>query len=116
MKLTTIQCAPVIDNVLDDGTALTQLPYPYHLDEEGFVHGLMRLKISNLIGFQENVREQRVDLHWFSIQLGTHKIEDAIGMYPVFVGVDGDMFSLISAVDEIRTQEFTTEQLEMLDS
>lgn len=89
-----------------DGTPLGEydvykpVPYPYHIDAEGNVlrQDFWRGDPSRLIGFQEDRDVQQVDVlagDWFK-----GEPEDVIGMYPVFVTSDGQMYNDTRPINE----------------
>lgn len=77
------------------------VPYPYHIEPDGavmrqdFWHG----DPAYLVGFQRDGDEQIVNLHtrdWFE-----GPMEAAVGMFPVFTGSDGGMYSMKLPVKKV---------------
>lgn len=116
MLVTTIQCAPYVDNIDDKGNEYTKQPYPYHISPGGNVlqQGFWRGTLSRLAGFQASWDEMRVDVHFFQIQNGTKTWDDAKGMYPVMVDSKGNMFALAGALDTWSQEEFSDERIAQL--
>ena len=68
------------------------VPYPYHIDSDGNVlrQDFWRGDPSRLIGFQAT-REQHVDLFYTDWFKG--EADAVVGMYPVFVTDQGEMYT-----------------------
>lgn len=99
MKLIKLQPAPVVDRVLDDGTELTRLPYPYFVAEDGSVDGqdFWRGEPDAVVGFQDDVDVQRLDLSWADAWQDPQR---AVGKFPVLVE-HGHFTTLRIAVDSM---------------
>ena len=101
MKTLMVQPAPRVDKILDDGTELTQLPYPFYGDEAGLVQNqqFWSGKPLEIVGFQRDLSKNQVDLEW---REAWHRPARAIGMYVVTRDADGGMGTHLTAVDEVR--------------
>lgn len=75
-------------------------PYPYHIDEEGFV---LRQDFWNgdphaLLGFQKLVHRQQLDVpvqDWWALSP-----ESVVGMYPIFSG-NGEIYTDTRPVSKV---------------
>lgn len=93
MTIITLQPAPVVDHVLEDGTELTRLPYPFHVDAKtGDIlrQDFWRGDPLRVVGFQRDADIQRVDVWWEAVAA---KPELAIGLFPVTVDRKGGIAS-----------------------
>lgn len=83
MRIITLQPSPVVDHITDDGTELTQLPYPYHVEPDGHVQGQDFWQGSPkwIIGFTGDPGRQAVDMWWDDYIKGDP--QRAVGMYLV---------------------------------
>lgn len=84
-------------------------PYPWHIAAEGKAAGgvlrqdFWRGEPAQLVGFQERNDAQRVALHTRDWLAGD--LQQAVGMYPVFMDADGGMWHdevAIATVTEFR--------------
>lgn len=93
-----IQNAPRIDHITDDGTAMTQLPYPIHADDTGQVQvpEIHAGTLVRVIGFQEDLARHEIDLWWADAQKDPTQ---AVGMYVVTTDDKGGMGVHMTAVD-----------------
>lgn len=96
----TIQPAPHVDHITDDGTELTKLPYPYHTDQDGNIQRQDFWKGDPLrvIGFQKDLAVQQIDLRWKD---ALEDIQQAVGMYLVTADKKDDYSSHNTAVASI---------------
>lgn len=65
-RIITLQPAAHVDQITDDGTELTKLPYPFHVNAAGEIQ---RQEFWNgnperVIGFVSDLHRQEVDLDW----------------------------------------------------
>lgn len=80
--LVTLQQNPRIDNISDDGHAMSQLPYPYHVNEKGEVQqqDFWQGRITLVVGFQKDLAVHRIDVYWDEVW---ETPEKAVGLYVV---------------------------------
>lgn len=95
--LIKLQPAPHTDQVLGDGTELTQLPYPFYVTEDGTGHvGSQEFRA---VGFQKDLARHRIDLHWVDV------VKDpqlAVGKYLVTQDKGGGWAVNMSAIDHVE--------------
>jgi hypothetical protein len=96
-----IQPAPRIDHITDDGTPLTQKPYPILVDQDGNVdhQDFWQGKVLRIIGFQRSYDVQQIDLWWRDAFQDPQKM---IGMYPVSTDADGGMGNHDTPVESFK--------------
>jgi hypothetical protein len=65
----TLQPSERVDNITRDGHELTQLPYPFHVDESGAVlrQDFWQGRVHSVIGFQRKLDRQVIDLLWSEV-------------------------------------------------
>src|SRR4051812_43939615 len=82
MKIVTLQPSARTDHITADGTELTQLPYPFHVDENGAVlrQDFWQGDIAEIVGFQDDPHVQRVDVRWRDVWTDPSR---AVGKYPI---------------------------------
>ncbi len=119
--LYTLQCAPRIDHISDDGQEFTQLPYPYHITADGEVQqkGFWGEHMRYIVGFQKHSPYSsdsiKLDAVWaYLVALG--EAQSVVGMYPVIVRGDGTLFAHDTPVDTIQAREYPAEQLDYLNA
>lgn len=112
-KIITLQPAPVIDNLWagKDGSLVegTQLPYPFHVTEDGDVEDqeFWRGDPKAVVGFQDDVARQRVDLWWRDVVADPQR---AVGKYPVMVqdkqNASGtNLYTYVIAIQSVEVRE-----------
>jgi hypothetical protein len=96
----TIQPAPHVDHITEDGTELTKLPYPYHTDQDGAIQrqDFWQGNPLRVVGFQKDLSVQQVDLWWKD---ALKDPQQAVGMYLVTQDKDGNCSSHNTAVESI---------------
>lgn len=84
----TLQPSEFTDQVLDDGTELTKLPYPFHVVQDGSVQrqDFWRGNPTRVIGFQRDLAVHRVDVWWSQVLKAP---ETAVGLYLVTEDSEG---------------------------
>lgn len=102
-----LQPAPRIDNITADGTALHQLPYPFHVYEDGRVgeQDLWNGDPSHVIGFQKDLARRMPDLWWADV---VKDPQQAVGMYMVTTSTTGNTgvhLTSIASVTVFETEE-----------
>lgn len=78
MSTYIVQPSPKTDQICEDGTELTQLPYPFHVTEDGEVINLAT--IERIVGFAKDLAVSQVDLWWRD---AIKDPQQAVGMYVV---------------------------------
>lgn len=80
MSYITINFAPHTDKITDDGTELTQVPYPFHVNLDGTVQrqDLWNGNPHRVIGFVQRLDLQQVDLWWSDF---VKRPQSVTGMY-----------------------------------
>lgn len=89
-----------IDNITDDGHAMTQLPYPLFVNEaDGSVQrqDFWQGKVLRVVGFQKDLARHEIDLWWSEAAKDPQR---AVGMYIVTTDKDGGMGVHDTAVRE----------------
>lgn len=78
-------------------------PYPYHVQLDGQIarQDFWKGAPAQLLGFQRNLRRNRVDLLCDAFLADPEK---AIGMFPVFVNADGSMDTLKTPVESVQKE------------
>lgn len=90
MKIITLQPSSYTDQLTPNGTELTKLPYPFHVEEDGtvtrqdFWHG----DPIKIVGFQDRLDVQRVSLTWREAAKDPQR---AVGKYVVGVSSEGGL-------------------------
>lgn len=104
MKTITLQPAPRVDSISDDGTELTQLPYPFHVRENGQILRQDFWKGNPLwvVGFVADLNRREVDIMW---HVAIKNPDRMVGMYIVTMNADDGVASHISAVDTVKVHE-----------
>jgi hypothetical protein len=105
-RIITLQPSSVVDQITEDGTELTRLPYPYHVTEDGDVMGqdFWRGEPEAVIGFQRDATVQKVDLWWDDTVADPQQV---VGMYPV-LRERGNLSTLLIAVESVTVAELPT--------
>lgn len=100
-----------MDRVLEDGTALTRLPYPLLVDAKGMIQDqdFWRGNLLWVVGFARDLDVWRIDLR---VRDFIKKPEAAVGMYLVTGNDKGMWYSHLSAVQEARYWGFKTTPVE----
>jgi hypothetical protein len=104
MSVTRIQMAPVIDSISDDGEHVgSRLPYPYYVDDEGFVQmqDFWNGEVFKVVGFQNHPAVQTIDLWWYKVQ----EPAEIIGKYLVTMDKGGTWSTWPTAVVEAEKLE-----------
>jgi hypothetical protein len=96
-----IQTAPRIDGLTEDGQEMTQLPYPFFVDNKGSVEfqDTWQGRVTRVAGFQRDLAVQQIDLRWADAQKDPQK---AVGMYLVTSDSKGDLAVHDTAVDTLE--------------
>lgn len=96
----TIQPAPRVDHITEDGTELTQLPYPFHAGKDGVIQRqeFWEGKPLRVLGFSRDLAKQQINLWWPEAWTDP---ERAIGMYVVTENADHSMQVTVTAVDSM---------------
>lgn len=78
----SIQPSAFTDQMTDDGTELTKLPYPFHVNDDGTIgrQDFWQGDPAAVIGFQAKLDVQHVDLFWSDFLTDPQR---AVGMYLV---------------------------------
>lgn len=102
----TVQPAPKIDGLDPSGHEMTQLPYPFHVFEDGSIdrQDFWRGDPKRVVGFQKDLAVQQIDLSWSAAWKDPEK---AIGMYVVTQTAKGQMSVHLTAIQsmEVYTDE-----------
>jgi hypothetical protein len=104
MRIITLQPSARTDQITDDGTELQQLPYPFHVDEDGNVlrQDFWRGDPATVLGFQNRVDVQQVDLWWREVVADPQR---AVGKYMVTVDRDGAFSTRTIAIESVTVIE-----------
>lgn len=104
MKIIVVQQSAHTDQITEDGTELTKLPYPFEVAEDGTVENreFWRGKPARIIGFQRRVDERHIDLPWHS---AVSHPEAALGMYVISSNDDGSWWTHDLAVQSVKVFE-----------
>lgn len=104
MRIITLQPSAVTDHITEDGTELQKLPYPFHVDEDGNVErqDFWRGDPAAVLGFQDRVDVQQVDLWWREVVADPQR---AVGKYMVTVDSDGDIATRTIAIESVHVTE-----------
>ena len=100
-KIITLQPSAYTDQLTDDGTELTKLPYPFHVDAEtGNVErqDLWQGKPRRVIGLQHDISKRQVDLWW---DKAVNDPQQVVGMYIITQDDDGSIATHLSAVANV---------------
>lgn len=105
MKVVTLQPSPITDQILEDGTELTQLPYPLHVEEDGSIQrqDFWAGKPLRVIGFANDLARHSIDLWWDDAVKNPQQV---VGKYIVTVDKDGTWSSWSSAVSDVEVHEW----------
>ena len=104
MRIITLQPSARVDHITADGQELTQLPYPFHVRPDGevgrqdFWHG----EPLRVLGFQDRVDVQRIDLWWRDAAADPQR---AVGKYIVTQDADGSMATHQLAVQSVEVED-----------
>jgi hypothetical protein len=100
-KVIKLQPAPRVDHITDDGRELTQLPYPFYVAEDGKVdrQDFWRGDPYAVIGFQEDLARQQIDLWWDDV---VKDPQSAVGKYVVTRDSRGGMGVHVIAIDSVE--------------
>lgn len=108
-RIITIQPEAVTDNVwaTDDGRIVEgkRLPYPFHVRaEDGRVErqDFWQGDPYSVIGFQNRVDVQHVDLWWAEAAADPNKI---VGKFPVMTERDGGPYTYTVAIESVSVRE-----------
>lgn len=102
MTTITLQPSPRVDDIADDGTEMTQRPYPFHVDADTGDVGrqdFWRGDPARVIGFTSRPERQQIDLWWEDAAEDPRR---AVGMYAVTAGSDGRWLIHVLAISEVR--------------
>lgn len=100
----TLQPSPRVDHLTEDGTELTQLPYPFHVDAKGDIQrqDFWRGNPAKVIGFTNDPAVQRVDLWWDD---AVKDPQQAVGKYVVTRDDKGGMSVHVIAIQSATVHE-----------
>jgi hypothetical protein len=109
MKIITLQPSPRTDHITEDGTELTQLPYPFHVTETGDVlrQDFWQGDPAVVIGFQDRVDVQQVDLWWQDV---VDDPQRAIGKYAITMDTVGNYSTRVIAIASVDVTEQPEEE------
>lgn len=102
MKIITIQPANTTDGTYD---VHQPVPYPFHIEVatgEVLRQEFWRGEPASIIGFQNDVDVQTVDLLWRDAVKEPQKM---VGLFPVFSRDNGSMFNLTTPITSAGTSE-----------
>lgn len=101
-RITRIQPAARIDNVLDDGTPLYQLPYPFYVTDDGKIgnQDFWQGHVAKVIGFQDDLAVMSIDLFWREAVADPTK---AVGKYVVTSDAAGNWAVHDTAIESVST-------------
>lgn len=104
MRIITIQPAEVTDQIIEDGTELTRLPYPFHIREDGAIdrQDFWKGEPLALIGFQDQIDVLRVDL---GLAEFWRYPQTAVGKYAITLDMDGTMNTHLVAIESVTVHE-----------
>lgn len=100
----TLQPSSFTDQITSDGTELTKLPYPFHVEAAtGDIQrqDFWRGDPFRVIGFQNDPHVQHVDLWWDDVAKDP---QSAVGKYPVTVKQGGGMAGWSLAIESVTVQ------------
>lgn len=105
MDIITLQPAPNVDHITDDGTELTRLPYPFHvraddggIERQDFWQG----SVARVVGFVADLNRQEVDLWWRDAAKDPQR---AVGMYVITQDDKGDMATQMTAISTVKVTQ-----------
>jgi hypothetical protein len=103
-KIITLQPGQVPDATTKDGHKLYRLPYPFQVGEDGMVgdQDFWRGDPSAVLGFQDDVDVQRVNLHWEDV---VKDPQAAVGKFPVMISRGGGMYTYTVAIGSASVRE-----------
>jgi hypothetical protein len=103
MKIVTLQPSAVTDQITEDGTELQQLPYPFHVRQDGLLDGdFWRTQAVAAVGFQADSVVPRIDLLWRD---AVSDPERAVGMYLVTRDAEGGWATWEIAIQAVTVTE-----------
>jgi hypothetical protein len=105
MRVITLQPADRTDHITEDGTELTQRPYPFHVRaDDGHIErqDFWRGNPLQVVGFAERLDGRAVDVFWRTIAEDPQR---AVGMYVVTADSRGGWATHLSAIAEVRVTE-----------
>jgi hypothetical protein len=100
----TLQPSARVDHITEDGTELTQLPYPFHVAEDGYVwrQDFWQGRVLRVIGFQTTLHEHRITVPWADAWKDP---EDAVGRYLVTEDRNGTWSTHVMAIQSATKHE-----------
>jgi hypothetical protein len=99
LQLYKIQPAPRTDHITDDGTELTQRPYPIVVDASGNAAENQALNVARVVGFVRDLARMEVDFSWHEVAAGHIAMADVVGMYVIIQNREGAWSTLMTAVE-----------------
>lgn len=97
MQIITLQPSARTDHITDDGHELQQLPYPFHVDERGFVQrqDFWQGKVFRVIGFTARPEPGNLVTSWPEVWRDPAL---AVNKYLVTSDEDGEWSSHVMAI------------------
>lgn len=104
MKTITVQPAPHTDHVTEDGTELTQLPYPFHVAEDGSIgrQDFWNGRVARVVGFTARPEAGPIVLTWREVWADPEK---AVGRYLITSDSAGRWSTHLSAIMRVKVNE-----------
>lgn len=106
--IVSLQPAPIIDGISDDGHSRSQLPYPFHVYRDGRIgqQNVWQGDPSRVIGLVKDLARHQVDLWWAD---AFKDPEQTVGMYLVVRDDKGGMSAFPTAIVSVQKRDFETE-------
>ncbi len=81
-RIVTLQPAAHVDHITEDGTELTKLPYPFHVNVHGEIQrqDFWKGNPERVVGFVSDLHRQEVDLSWDEVYGDPQR---AVGQYVI---------------------------------
>lgn len=94
-----LQPASRTDHITDDGTELTQRPYPFWVNDDGDILGGLPTMGVRVIGFQIDLARHELDLRWADVRADPQL---AVGKYLVASDADGGWSVHMPAIETVE--------------
>lgn len=87
-RIVTLQPAAHVDHITEDGTELTKLPYPFHVNVHGEIQRqeFWKGNPERVVGFVSDLARQEVDLSWDEVYSDPQR---AVGQYVITQDSEG---------------------------